>query len=50
MQVATADSGQKIYDTIFNLRNVSYLAQTRMSAPVILYSPECVDGVATAEL
>jgi hypothetical protein len=49
MQVATADSGQKIYDTIY-LRNVSYLAQTRMSAPVILYSPECVDGVATAGL
>jgi hypothetical protein len=50
MQVATADSGQKMYDTIFISGNVSYLAQTRMSAPVILYSPECVDGVATAEL
>jgi hypothetical protein len=29
---------------------VSYLAQTREPTPVILYSPECVDGAATAEV
>jgi len=28
---------------------VSYLAQTRKLAPVILYSPECVDRAADAD-
>jgi hypothetical protein len=28
---------------------VSYLAQTREPAPVILYSPECAAGAATAD-
>jgi len=28
--------------------HVSYLAQTRKSTPVILYSPECVERAATA--
>jgi hypothetical protein len=28
---------------------VSYLAQTRTSTPVILSSPECVDGAADAD-
>jgi hypothetical protein len=29
--------------------HVSYLAQTRKHTPVILYSPECVDGAAKAD-
>ncbi len=29
--------------------HVSYLAQTRKSAPVILYSPECVDRATNAD-
>jgi hypothetical protein len=32
-----------------SLRQVSYLAQTPKSPPVILYSPECVDGAADAD-
>jgi len=28
---------------------MSYLAQTQKPTPVILYSPECVDGAATAD-
>ena len=31
------------------IAHVSYLAQTRKSAPVILYSPECVEGAADAD-
>jgi hypothetical protein len=34
---------------ILNLRIVSYLAQTLSAAPVILNSPECVDGAADAD-
>jgi hypothetical protein len=29
--------------------HVSYLAQTPTPTPVILYSPECVDGAADAD-
>jgi hypothetical protein len=29
--------------------SVSYLAQTRKPTAVIIYSPECVDGAATAD-
>jgi hypothetical protein len=51
MRVASADSEHRIYKT--NApgcpQQVSYLAQTRVSTPVILYSPECVDGAADAD-
>lgn len=33
----------------FNSLHVSCLAQTQEPAPVILYSPECVYGAATAD-
>jgi hypothetical protein len=33
----------------FNSLHVSYVAQTQEQSPVILHSPECVDGAATAD-
>jgi len=48
MEVATAASGRKIYDTTL-ISHVSYLAQTRKFASVILCSPECVDWAADAD-
>jgi hypothetical protein len=50
MQVASADSEQRIYETNApGFLQVSYLAQTREFITVILYSPECVDGAADAD-
>ena len=48
METASGASARRIYETVLS-SHVSYLAQTRMSAPVILYSPECVYGAVTAE-
>jgi hypothetical protein len=39
---------RRMYETILS-SHVSYVAQTRVSTPVILYSPECVHGAATAD-
>src|SRR5258707_14573019 len=49
METASGVSARRTYE-LSQSSHVSYLAQTRLSAPVILYSPECVYGASTAEL
>jgi len=48
MEVASAGSELRICETTL-ISHVSYVAQTRKPAPVILYSPECVEGAADAD-
>jgi hypothetical protein len=49
MEAVTA-GGHRTHETpILGLSHVSYLAQTRKPAPVIVDSPECVDGAANAD-
>ena len=50
MQVANAGSARRICSAIaLRVPQVSYLAQTQHFTPVILDSPECVDGAAEAD-
>jgi len=50
MEVASAASEPRICNANApSCRQVSYLAQTQEFIPVILYSPECVDGAADAD-
>ncbi|MGB5154050.1 MAG: Thivi_2564 family membrane protein, partial [Candidatus Sulfotelmatobacter sp.] len=49
MQAVTVGSERRISNATAPGCQVSYLAQTRKYTPVILYSPECVDGAADAD-